>query len=436
MSPRMSKPRRRILVALSVLLGSGLVGGGVYATRRILARRAADLAPIVMRLEPRPFELRISATGELQATDSMTVAVPPVPVNRLRLASVVPDGRHVAQGDVLVEFDPAELNLQALEYRSNFAAAEQKLSKGQLAVAAEKGDIVKDKTIAELELAKLTEFLPRDPTLYSKREMIEGELNRDYTEKKIVFAGARLELKGKVYSLDEAILLLERRQASTKIDQVQKALASLKLLAPAGGIVVYNDPGFYFGNPNLMPGRTVWNGMTLLNLVKPETMEAKCSVLEKDAGELRQGQPVSLTLDPFPARAYTGKVKSVDKVARALDRGSPVKYFQILVSLDATDRSLMHPGLKLKAQVLAGSLTGVLVVPRTALARQEDGFTAFVQKSPGVFEPRPVTLGLGDLVQVVVTDGLKPGEMLALNPPDVSSARSEPGSRATKGVGP
>ena len=82
-----------------------------------------------------------------------------------------------------------------------------------------------------------------------------------------------------------------------KIDQVEKALASLKLLAPAPGIVVYNDPGFYFGNPNLMPGRTVWNGMILLNLVKPETMEAKCFVLEKDAGELRQGQIQSVEVD-------------------------------------------------------------------------------------------------------------------------------------------
>jgi len=424
----------RLLIALP--LAAGLVAGGVYAVRRVLAQRASNLAPLVLRLEPRPYELRIAAVGELQATDSMTVAVPPVPVNRLRIATVVPDGRHVAKGDVLVEFDPAELNLQALEHRSNFAAAEQKISKGELAVAAEKGDIVKDKTIAELELAKLTEFLPRDPTLYSKREMIEGELNKDYTEKKIVFAGARLELKGKVYTLDEAILLLERRQAGTKIEQVEKALAALKLTAPAPGIVVYNDPGFYFGNPNLMPGRTVWNGMTLLNLVKPETMEAKCFVLEKDAGELRQGQPVKLTLDPYPATSYTGKVKSVDKVARALDRGSPVKYFQILVSLDVTDRALMHPGLKLKAQIIAGSLASVLVVPRTALTRTEEGFTAFVERTRGQFEPRAVTLGLGDIVQVVVTGGLKAGEMLALNPPDLSSAAAESRPRAGKGVGP
>ena len=81
-----------------------------------------------------------------------------------------------------------------------------------------------------------------------------------------------------------------------------------------------------------MPGRTIYMGMMLFNLVNPEKMEAKIFVLEKDAGELRAGQPVTLTLDPFPGVEFTGKVKSVDKLARPIDNGSPVKYFQTIVA--------------------------------------------------------------------------------------------------------
>jgi len=413
---RFSKTLRLPILMILLL---ALASIAFYGGRRAWTRANSELLPLTVTIQPKEFTLKISANGELQSEESMAIAVPHVPVNRLRIATVVPDGRHVNKGDLLVEFDPAELDLQVLEHRSSLEMANQKINKGELAVGVEKTDIVKDKKIAELELQKINEFLPRDQMIYSQRDIIEGQLDKAYTAKKIVFADARLLLKGKVYSLDEAILMLERQQANAKIGQVEKALTSLKLLSPASGIVVYNDPGFFFGGYTLMPGRVVWIGMMLFNLVNPDKMEAKCFVLEKDAGELRPGQPVKVTLDPFPGVEFTGKVKSIDKLARPIDRDSPVKYFQTIVSLDKTDPALMKPGVKLKAAISAGELKSVVVVPRSAVVKKDSGFIAYVQRGPNRFEPVPVSLGQGDLIQVVVKEGLQAGQVLALNPPDV-----------------
>jgi len=355
----------------------------------------------------------------LQSAESIAVAVPPVPVQRLRIAWVVPDGTHVKKGDVLTEFDPDELNLQVMEHRSDLQMALEKINKGGLANNVEKTDIVKDKKLAELELEKIIEFLPRDEQIYKRREIIEGQLDKEYTEKKIVFADARLQLKGKVYSLDEAILMLERGRANTNIERFEKALASLKLVSPADGIVVYNDPGYFFGGYSLMPGRVVYVGMTLFNLVNPDKMEAKCFVLEKDAGELKVDQSTTFTLDPYPGLEFTGKVKSIDKLARPVDRDSPVKYFQTIVSVDKTDAGVMKPGVKLKAQILAGELKSVIVIPRSAAVKRDAGYVAYVQKGSNEFDHVPITFGQGDSAQVVVTDGLSAGQVLALNPPDV-----------------
>ena len=386
---------------------------------------------MTVAIHPRDFTLRISANGELQSAESLTIAVPFVPVQRLRIATVVADGRNVGKGDVLVEFDPAELDLEALEHRSSLEMTNQKITKGEMAVGVEKTDIVKDKKIAELELAKINEFLPRDDKIYSRRQMIEGQLDKEYTERKLVYADARLQLKGKVYSLDEAILLLERQQANTKIGQVDRALTSLKLLSPASGIIVYNDPGFFFGGFSIQPGRTVWIGSTLFSLVNPEKMEAKCFVLEKDAGELRKDQPVTLTLDPFPGIEFTGKVKTIDNLARPIERDSPVKYFQTIVSIDKNDANLMKPGVKLKAQINAGELKSVVVVPRSALVKKDSDFIVYVQSAPGHFDAVKIKPGQGDLIQVVVTEGLRAGQVLALNPPDVKR-EAKTGSRGEK----
>jgi RND family efflux transporter MFP subunit len=415
-SLRLPKLVRAILAAVVLLTAVSIV---IYAARRAWPSGSSEIVPLVVPVQPRDFTLKIYADGELQSADSMTIAVPFVPVDRLRVATVVADGRHVNKGDTLVEFDPTELDLQKLEQRSNLDMTNQKITKGELGSNVEKTDIVKDKRIAELELQKINEFLPRDALIYSQREIIEGQINKEFSEKKLVYADARLSLKGKVYTLDEAILLLERQQANNKIDQIERATTSLKLISPASGIVAYNNPEYFFGGFSIQPGRIVWIGMTLFNLVNPDKMEAKCFVLEKDAGELKTDQPVTVTLDPFPGQEFTGKVKTIDNLARPVDQGSPVKYFQVIVSLDKTDPELMRPGVKLKAQIRAGEMKSVIVVPRSAVVKKSSDITVYVRTPHGQFEPVKVKLGQGDLIQVVVTEGLQAGQSLALNPPDV-----------------
>jgi HlyD family secretion protein len=426
-SLRLPKLVRAILIAI-VLLGA--VSVAIYAARRAWPSGSSEVAPLVVPVQPRDFTLKIYADGELQSAESMTIAVPFVPVDRLRIATVVADGRHVNKGDTLIEFDQAELDLQILEQRTNLEMANQKITKGSLGSNVEKTDIVKDKRLAELELQKINEFLPKDADIYSRRAIIEGQLDKDFSEKKLVFADARLMLKGKVYTLDEAILLLERQQANTKIGQIERAVTSLKLISPASGIVVYNNPEFFFGGFSIQPGRTVWIGQSLFNLVNPDKMEAKCFVLEKDAGELKTDLPVTVTLDPFPGHEFTGKVKTIDNLARPIDQGSPVKYFQVIVSLDKTDPNLMKPGVKLKAQIRASELKSVIVVPRSAVIKKDSDFAVYVRKSPGLFEPVKVKLGQGDLIQVVVTEGLQAGQTLALNPPDVKRESKDENKKA------
>src|SRR5262245_10448256 len=433
MKKRSYKFIRRIALVAVVILS---LSGALFAGYRALTRATSELKPLTVVIRPEDFTLKISANGELQSVESVAVAVPPVPVQRLRIGWVVSDGTHVKKGDVLVEFDADELNLQLMAHRSDLLMAVEKITKGGLASTSEKTDIAKDKRIAELELEKIIEFLPQDEQIYKRREIIEGQLDKDYTEKKIVFADARLQLKGRVYTLDEAILMLERGRVTANIDRAEKALASLKLVSPANGIVVYNDPGYFFGGYSLMPGRVVYVGMTLFNLVNPDKMEAKCYVLEKDAGELRAEQPVTLRLDPYADVEFSGKIKSIDKLARPIDRDSPVKYFQATVALDRTDAALMKPGVKLKAQIVAGELKSVVVIPRSAAVKKDSGFVAYVHRGPNQFEPLPVTLGQGDAAKVVVTEGLEAGEILALNPPDVKQGFSQKGKKDTSETKP
>ncbi|HEV2668122.1 MAG TPA: hypothetical protein VG324_24615, partial [Blastocatellia bacterium] len=109
---------------------------------------------------------------------------------------------------------------------------------------------------------------------------------------------------------------------------------------------------------------------------------------------------------------------------------SPVKYFQVIVALDKTDPNLMKPGMKLKAQIRAGELKSVIVVPRSAVVKKDSDFAVYLRRAPGQFEPVKVKLGQGDLIQVVVTEGLQAGQSLALNPPDVKRESKNDGKKS------
>ncbi|MEP7272678.1 MAG: HlyD family efflux transporter periplasmic adaptor subunit, partial [Acidobacteriota bacterium] len=187
----------------------------------------------------------------------------------------------------------------------------------------------------------------------------------------------------------------------------------------------------FFGGFTIQAGRTVNIGSALFNLVNPDKMEAKCFVLEKDAGELRKDERVTFTLDPFPGRQFTGTVKTIDNLARPIERDSPVKYFQTIIAIGKNEASVMKPGVKLKAEITGGDLKSVIVVPRSAVVKKDGDFIAYIQSKPGQFEPVKVKLGQGDLIQVVVTEGLEAGQILALNPPDVKRT-TKSGSKAEK----
>lgn len=412
---------------------------GIFAfqkAKEFLVPAKAEFTPLTLKLSPQDFTVKIQSPGELQSAETTKILVPNVPAENLRIATLVPDGRPVKKGDLLIEFDPTELNLQFLEQKSNLEIAKHKINKSELAAEVDKSDIVKDKKVSELELEKFSEFQPKDEMIYTRRQILEGQLNKDYAGKKIVFADARLNLKGKVYSLDEAILLLERQSATAKMDQAEKALSSLKLIAPTDGVVDQNSQVYW---RSLMPGANVYIGMPLFDLINPNKMQAKCYVLEKDAGLLKVDQQVTITLDPFPDKEFTGKVKSVDKLARPIDRGSPVKYFQTVILMDNVDANLMKSGIKLKAQILAEELKNVLVVPRSALLEKEGKYFAYVQKPisneekkskeeknlADEFELKEVTLGQGDAIQVVITEGLEANQIIALNPPNAKQSFSQ-----------
>jgi multidrug efflux pump subunit AcrA (membrane-fusion protein) len=72
----------------------------------------------------------------------------------------------------------------------------------------------------------------------------------------------------------------------------------------------------------------------------------------------------------------------------------------------------VFPGLAAKVTIAGGVAENVLVVPTTAVEGGSGTGVVYVAGPDGATEPRDVTLGLSDGIQVEVTGGLEEGEMI------------------------
>jgi cobalt-zinc-cadmium efflux system membrane fusion protein len=131
-------------------------------------------------------------------------------------------------------------------------------------------------------------------------------------------------------------------------------------------------------------------------------------VYEKDIARIGVGAAAEVTVNAYPGEIRRGRVtaisSTVDTATRAL---------KIRVELD-------NPGLRLKPDMFAAirvvrAMRSVVLVPAAAVVREGASAFVFVQKAPGHFERRTVSLGReAEGNSVEVTSGLAVGDTVVV----------------------
>jgi membrane fusion protein (multidrug efflux system) len=178
----------------------------------------------------------------------------------------------------------------------------------------------------------------------------------------------------------------------------KKVYEDSRCQAPFAGVVA---------NRMVNQWQAVGAGTPMLRIVKVDRLEADFTVPEEESHGLANGLPVEFFLLDSPDRVYKGKLSSVDLAVDSRDRTMGAK----VVIANVGNR--LKPGMVGRARVLRKSYPSAIVVPSTALLRQEKGVTAAVVRD-GVAHMVDVQLGSaqGDSVQVL--SGLKVGDHLVV----------------------
>jgi HlyD family secretion protein len=136
---------------------------------------------------------------------------------------------------------------------------------------------------------------------------------------------------------------------------------------------------------------------------------------ETDFEKAAIGYPVEVVFDALPGETFTGEIVEISPKLETLGSSQAVR---VLVRLDAASYAKPVPlpiGLTASIEVIAGQTVNAVLVPVDALVEvSPEEYVVYVVENDAV-QPRAVSLGLMDFTSVEIIDGVRPGEIIAID---------------------
>ncbi len=367
------------------------------------SRAATDGDPVASpRLEARRGELveRVLLTGELVAEDAVLLVAPNVNVWPLQIRWLAEDGAEVKAGESVVELDNSRVVTNLEERRAGVVEAVNRLAgaEAQAAGAGAEARFEMERRRAAFEKARIEAAVPRG--LLPEVEYESKQLELEKAQLQLVEAEAKLASGRDSSRAQIEIERLALVKARRGIERSEEAVERLSLRAPRDGILILDD--------NRREGRryhsgdTIYPGRTVARLPDLATLMVRAQLFDVDDGLLAPGMAVVATLDAFPDRAFTGRVREIDPVAMEASFRSLRRTFRVAIALDEVDPELMRPGMSVKV-VAERRHDDLLLVPRASL----DGIDSEPRVLLAGGDWRPVTLGPCNAILCAVREGLE-----------------------------
>ncbi len=354
----------------------------------------------------------VSGNGVLGAAKGVDLGAPPVPnVWRFKILQMAPEGKQVESGEVVLRFDPSEVDKQLLQERAELDKSLQERDKTKASLSLQEEDMRLEVEEARAQSEKASNKLRQSRQFESSLKIQEAELDATLAARRVELLEKKLAATREHWRLQLEILEDAVNLHKGRIDAAVSAMDQMTVHSPGPGMVTYETD---WNNQKKQVGSEVYVMETIISIPELSTLRVKGQVAEVDAGKVRLGQAVSVSLDAIPDRAFSGTISRVGNIFTQASPDTPsVKVLEIDVTLDSVDERRMRPEMVARLQIEVDRFSGVVAVPLTAVQLDEDGQTYVTVRDQGRIEKRRVRLGKDNGIVVVVLEGLKEGDEVA-----------------------
>ena len=377
--------------ALTLLAATGLVAAGCGASATGDGKPASSVESAVVTVTTstaleRPVVHYIRVTGTLTAREQAEVAAE---VGGRVVATPVERGTRVASGAVLVKIATTEVTAQAREAEANAAQLEARLG------LENGGDFTIERVPevanarAALELAQ-TDF-ERVRMLYDKKLVSQAEFDLRSAQAEAARRQFEVVRNGAAQQYQALVA------ARARLALARKALDDTTVRAPFDGAV---------GERLVSVGDYVVRGTKVASVMRIDPIRVELTVPEQYIAEVAAGRTVTLEVNAYPGRTFTGQIRYVSPALRTDSRALVV---EAIVSNPSGE---LKPGFFAIARIAQASPKPAVLVPAASIRTISDAARVYVV-SGGTIEERIVTTGqqVNDLVEI--TSGVKAGEDVA-----------------------
>ena len=363
----MSKQSKLYLGIVLVLLL--IAGGFVYTTA-----------------DPIPVELRAVESGVVESTVANTRAGTVEACRRARMAPIiggqvarlpVDEGARVAEGDVILELWNQDLRAQV------------RLSEGQARASTAR---VEEACVMARVAAKEADRLAS----------LEGQgiVSAEQTERGVGQAEAQ-----------QAGCRAAETQAEVAQAQVEAAEAALErtiMRAPFAGVVAEINGEL---GEVVTPSPVGVATLPTVDLIDAGCLYVHAPIDEVDAGQVREGMPVRLTLDAFPDAPLEGRVRRVAPYVLDLEKQARTVAVEVdFVDPEAIDALL--PGYSADVEIVIAREANRLRIPTEAIL---EGKRVLKYTPEGLVEELEIQTGISNWRFSEVREGLSSGDQVILS---------------------
>ena len=438
-----SKPNwfRRGTIALVVL---GTIGAAAAALSTTMQSQT-QTELLTHRVTKGSLSVTVTEQGTLESSSNIEIK------SKVKGGStvlyVIETGTLVKEGDLLVELDTSTIEDNVTQKKISYetALANKIISESNVAVAEksiteylegtfkeEKATI--EKEIFDAEQAVRTAQLKRDSAQRLAAKGMVGNLQLESESFAVESAKKELELKKtrlsslekytKEKMLQELTSTLDAAKArlaaddsaldleKQRLEREKEQLKNCRIESPGEGMVIFPSAAAWRETPDIEEGATVREQQTLLMIPDLNKMQVKLGIHESKVDRLKLGMYAKVELQGFDLEGEVSEIAEVTKPA-GWWTGNLVKY-------DTIVKLPPHPGLKpgmsAIVDVVLAQYDDVLTVPVAAILETPDGFLCWVKEENGLPEKRVIKVGDTNDEFTVVTDGLKEGDEVVLNP--------------------
>jgi HlyD family secretion protein len=155
-------------------------------------------------------------------------------------------------------------------------------------------------------------------------------------------------------------------RAETNLQLASEKAGDVTIRAPITGTVLTRsvEPGTIIASAT----GNVSGGTTMFTMADLSSMQVNVRVDETDVGQVKPGQPVSVTVQAYPDRKFEGQVLKIEPQAVVEQN---VTLFPVLVQLANPD-GLLKPGMNAEVSVQVTNRPGATVVPSSAVVSVKD----------------------------------------------------------------